>query len=466
MGLHHSHYHIDFRPPNRVAISMSSQNLIAEVVSSGEKAQLKDPLNQDEDVLKSACLDLQIKNGEASMLILDAPISPDSAVMAMLAENNQSTSLKQKRVVGICHPIPNGKTVDRTSADNGVSPHVAALEYFRAFEKRKIEGSVEVEIKHFPSHGKLIAIEGKNYRYIPEEGYLGRDKVEFSVTIGKEIVDVVLYIQAFEGVAIGNTTIKDMCGKKGYLWKISTNTNEINNSLSWLSQSAFRQLLGDAFKITSVDTNLRGTTLSKTTGTGNVVQIALSPTAAGYGWFVDSTPDSNEEFLPTADPTIWQARPGSKTEGKMDILSVMLHEYGHALGISNSSDSHDYMAPSLAAGLRRLPTAQELALMQQLVAQIKPQTPAPTASNGSAQALRTDSAVFGQPAPAALPSPIDIPASSLSLDLLGFSRVRRAEYGWVLDAEKLQLQTRLNPAALNQAAITAQMATGLPVVES
>ncbi len=70
------------------------------------------------------------------------------------------------------------------------------------------------------------------------------------------------------------------------------------------------------------------------------------------------------------------------------------------------------------------------------------------------------------PASAALPSPIAIPASFLSLDLLAFSRVRRAEYGWVLDAEKLQLQTRLNPAALNQAAITAQMAARLQVVES
>jgi VCBS repeat-containing protein len=55
----------------------------------------------------------------------------------------------------------------------------------------------------------------------------------------------------------------------------------------------------------------------------------------------------------------------------MDMLSVLLHEYGHVLGIDHSANSHDYMATTLTAGVRRMPSADELALMQQLVEQVK-----------------------------------------------------------------------------------------------
>lgn len=53
------------------------------------------------------------------------------------------------------------------------------------------------------------------------------------------------------------------------------------------------------------------------------------------------------------------------------MLSVLLHEYGHALGIDHSADGHDYMATTLTPGVRRMPSAEELALMQQLIAQAK-----------------------------------------------------------------------------------------------
>ncbi len=97
---------------------------------------------------------------------------------------------------------------------------------------------------------------------------------------------------------------------------------------------------------------LEGGALGQTTGQ----TITLDANAAGYNWFIDYTPYLNEEYLPIADANVWQARPGSDAPGKMDMLSVLLHEYGHVLGIEHSADCHAAMAATLQPGTRRLPT--------------------------------------------------------------------------------------------------------------
>ena len=50
---------------------------------------------------------------------------------------------------------------------------------------------------------------------------------------------------------------------------------------------------------------------------------------------------------------------------------MLLHEYGHVLGIDHSADNHDYMATTLTPGVRRLPSPDELALMAELVVGLK-----------------------------------------------------------------------------------------------
>ncbi|MDR0578298.1 MAG: matrixin family metalloprotease [Candidatus Accumulibacter sp.] len=117
--------------------------------------------------------------------------------------------------------------------------------------------------------------------------------------------------------------------------------------------------------------DLPGVAVAQTTGTGANAQIALDTDAAGYSWFIDYTPYLNEEWLPTSNPYGWQAKPGSDAEGKMDMLSVLLHEYGHVLGLEHTADSHDFMSTTLQPGVRRLPSAEELQQMANPVAKLK-----------------------------------------------------------------------------------------------
>lgn len=58
--------------------------------------------------------------------------------------------------------------------------------------------------------------------------------------------------------------------------------------------------------------------------------VILDNDGGGIGWFVDSTPGDNAEFPSVLAPYFL----GDNAEGQRDMLSVVVHELGHALGIS------------------------------------------------------------------------------------------------------------------------------------
>ncbi|NBB96218.1 MAG: matrixin family metalloprotease, partial [Planctomycetes bacterium] len=67
--------------------------------------------------------------------------------------------------------------------------------------------------------------------------------------------------------------------------------------------------------------------------------ITLDVNAAGYGWFIDSTPLDDSEF------------DTGSVEG-MDLLTVLTHELGHDLGIDHVDDALNVMNDDLATGER------------------------------------------------------------------------------------------------------------------
>jgi hypothetical protein len=93
--------------------------------------------------------------------------------------------------------------------------------------------------------------------------------------------------------------------------------------------------------VTPLGTDLLGHTV------GN--QISLSPTAAGFGWFVDAS-------IP-----MHAGVPAPTTAGHMDLATVLAHEMGLVLGLNETpARPDDIMAPFLSAGVRRRPTAFDL----------------------------------------------------------------------------------------------------------
>jgi DNA/RNA endonuclease G (NUC1) len=157
------------------------------------------------------------------------------------------------------------------------------------------------------------------------------------------------------------------------------------------------------FKIQDLPTRqlAEGTITSyNTNGTPKTATITIDDDANSVGWFIDTTPQDNNEF--TGIDNYLQATPNSPAAGKYDLLTTILHEMGHTLGIINgysefdkyvkgrqfitdtftanltTDGSHldttfhpyDLMNTSLKPGIRKLPSALNLAMIDAINAGI------------------------------------------------------------------------------------------------
>ena len=296
--------------------------------------------------------------------LVDAPVAPP----AIVSQATTTITNKPNMTLGVCEDV---QTPDNPNGQLGgqLAP-VGALKiyWYNKFKEVLSVKDAKVTVLQEPLHGVLASTSpdetfGPYFEYAPNHGYLGQDKITFLVEVGGKSVKIVttLYV-----VPIADSKGVNCFGGPKLINSIDQ-TNLSTGLASWLSTEQLAGILSDAAGVTVTISDLPGGAVGQTTGTN----ITLDTNAAGYNWFIDLTPSDNAEFLPTSNPNEWVAKVGSAAEGKMDMLSVLLHEYGHALGIDHSTDPNDYMGTILTAGVRRLPSADELALMQQLVAQAK-----------------------------------------------------------------------------------------------
>lgn len=369
------------------------------------------------------------------------PDSPAQSPVVMVAEAKQvQKPVGLQRTLGICRPMENIQD-DPVFGKVTIDFSGAAVNYLFYYEEKKNLSDVEAKVTllQLPAHGRLI--DGDTY--VPDPGFHGQDNISALVELGGYQIKVVYFIKVVnedQRVGDNEASIRKYCGSKGNMWKISLPTTPVDPSTL--------QYLLDQTGLNSSAVNLQvadlpGSSLGQTTNTS----ITLDTNAAGYNWFIDPTPFDNAEFLPTANPYEWIAKAGSEAAGKMDMLSVLLHEYGHALGIGHSAHAGDYMATTLQPGVRRLPSADELDLIAQLAGEIKNEL-ADASSN----------------TPLSPPSPLpSLPlGGAFGVALLG--RLRGTRYsGWTNSVDSVtQYAVAANPKLSNPdfAGTSADQATG------
>jgi hypothetical protein len=155
--------------------------------------------------------------------------------------------------------------------------------------------------------------------------------------------------------------------------------------------------------------------------------VSISADAAGYGWFVDPTPNDNSEFGHVISATQAFTDPTQAAAGHMDLLTTVMHEMGVQLGLSDAYDtaaSSDLMFVELTAGERRLPDATDVAATSEVampqISQAPTGTPivAGSAGNDTIDAghggnilfggAGADTFVFGSSTPLVAPTPAQV----------------------------------------------------------
>ena len=313
--------------------------------------------------------------GELAIFMMDIPPDlPPQYAQIVVAQSSQSKQQSRERTIGICKPIENNVE----SKINATLPAIAVTNYFAKVERIKLDAGAsrtgKLTLLQAPKHGKLDLDLGQDPTYGPyfsyepnDRSYEGPDRATLLVEVGGYKVKVEYFFPVMSDVPGSTdegeaTDIKSIC-PRGAMWKIST-INDADGKLVVTGVEAqsppteplpadnVSSLLGslgaDASGVTLNIADLAGGALGQSSAT----TITLDDNAAGHGWFIDATLGENSEFLPTSNPNVWVAKEGSAAAGKMDMLSVLLHKYGHALGIEHSIDSRDYMATTLTSAPR------------------------------------------------------------------------------------------------------------------
>jgi hypothetical protein len=85
--------------------------------------------------------------------------------------------------------------------------------------------------------------------------------------------------------------------------------------------------------------------------------VTIDADAAGQGWYVDATPLVDGEFSHVVGGALYTL-PGEAPAGRLDLLTTVMHELGHHLGLGDTyapSDQGSVMYGYLVTGQRRLP---------------------------------------------------------------------------------------------------------------
>jgi hypothetical protein len=146
-------------------------------------------------------------------------------------------------------------------------------------------------------------------------------------------------------------------------------------------------------------------------------RITIDVDAGGHGWFVDPTPSDDREF--SGNGAVLHATPTGRADGGIDLLSVLAHEMGHAIGFGHSEGG--VMDDDRLPGERALPDAWFGLTV-------------PVVASGRTLPFAAPAARFVDRAQAAATAPLDwtvpAPAASVSRSPAASTALERATDHW------------------------------------
>ncbi len=122
----------------------------------------------------------------------------------------------------------------------------------------------------------------------------------------------------------------------------------------WAAAGATEAQLATMRAVTFDVADLGGLQLGVSRGT----TITLDDNAAGFNWFVDATPGDDSEF--SGAGTRLFGLPDTAASARIDLLTTILHELGHQIGLDDrydAADADNLLFGFVGMGERRLPAA-------------------------------------------------------------------------------------------------------------
>jgi hypothetical protein len=293
-GGHHNHFHITIQAPAPLKID----NLSTQTQTQNQNAAAPELQQAAQRLLQQIQPQLGLDpTKEVIMLPLDVPPdAPSQAASVLIAQVATSLAAADvDRVIGVCSLI---EVAIPDSAANVIQPLIPAYQYLTEVEHRTVTASARearVTILQQPKHGRLVDLSNAEnlatYAYEAESAFTGSDTAVLLVERGGYRVKVVYSFNVMQVVPGGNEAWDPYEDPRycpnGSMWKIAL-------------EGAASALAGyvSPYQLGTVDVSLSFADLDNTkVGRAVGTSITLDNDAAGHGWFVDTTPESNDEFF-------------------------------------------------------------------------------------------------------------------------------------------------------------------------
>jgi len=203
------------------------------------------------------------------------------------------------------------------------------------------------------------AVGGYVYNALVTDGYFGLLSVKGQSSF--DTITVKTDDPVFQGTGsplMGSASSRNDGGPENAVLSYDVLTSIVEEAISrWTKFFSLDSSVQSVLEsVTFVIADLPGLMLGQASGN----TILIDTTAAAYGWFVDPTPSNDAEFTGHPARAGLLAATASSAYGDMDLLSVVMHEMGHILGLNDldsQQNSNNVMSSSLTTGVRSTLTA-------------------------------------------------------------------------------------------------------------